>query len=98
MKRKLNAILLIELAISTGLMWLLIAFLPSIFEKYSIKLIETELVNHENWIKYFDLDHDGESEKIVLRGGGISNETNKPSNAVLYTSNDELIDQFNFKG
>ena len=96
--KRLNLINSIEFAISIVIALSLIAVLPPFFEKYIIRLVNKELTEPETRVSYSDLDKDGASEKIILRGSNVLSSKNDYANAVLFNSENELIDQWNFSG
>ncbi len=78
--------------LATILTLVLIGVLPYYFSKYHLELVDTEL-NKDSRIYYQDLNNDGLSEKIQYYHNSIDRAC-----YMIFASNNDLIDQFNFRG
>lgn len=78
---------------------LLLYFLPLKLEKYTLTLIENIKNADDNFryaVGYYDLDHDGTTERIEF--GKLANADSSYRYIHIFKQSDRFIDQWNFKG
>ncbi|MCK4663591.1 MAG: histidine kinase [Bacteroidales bacterium] len=92
MKTKLINILTNPFFLALVISSVIIYFLPPVFDKYKVKLIEKSKNHGGSIIDYQDLDYDSFSEKILF----VPNYPNKAS--VLVHTKNKIVDQWNFTG
>lgn len=92
MKPSLLSFLLNRFVISAIISFAIIFFLPDYFSKYELTLENDENLKNSR-VYYEDLNNDFKSEKIMCYSNSLDNAC-----YMVYTSEGDLIDQFNFEG
>lgn len=70
---------------------IVILLIPQIFLKYRIKHIEDEYTHDNNWHAYYDLDSDGNSEKISF------DLNDREQTKIIVSTNNRVLNQYNLK-
>ena len=72
-----------------------IILLPDMFDKFRINIVEAGKHPFQSnyWVKYDDLDHDGNSEKVVIHYS-----TDSLSAIQVYLADGGILEQWNFRG
>jgi hypothetical protein len=91
-KLSLINFLLNRFVIAAIISFAIILFLPDYFSKYELTLEGDENLKNSR-VYYVDLNNDYKSEKIVYYRNSLNNAC-----FMIYTSEGDLIDQFNFEG
>ncbi|MGZ0016894.1 sensor histidine kinase [Yeosuana sp. AK3] len=93
MKQRLLSLLLNQYMIALLISMLVVYFLPDYFSKYKVEMVSKDWSNGiNNLIYYEDLNGDQQSEQIIAQTEDFGN-----ASFLLYKSNGDLIDQYNFK-